>query len=47
MNMKHNITKTRLFKYIDNFTTKHWKLSDKNSDFFFLFLLKTYIVDAR
>ena len=28
------ITKTRLFKYIENFTTKNWKLSDKNSDIF-------------
>ena len=25
------ITKTRLFKYIENFTTKNWKFSDKNS----------------
>ena len=23
-----NITKTRLFKYIENFTTKNWKLPD-------------------
>ena len=29
------ITKTRLFKYIENFTSKHWNFSDKNSDFFF------------
>ena len=29
-----NITKTSLFKYIENFTTKKWKLSDKNSDIF-------------
>ena len=28
------ITKTRLFKYIENFTTKNWKFSDKNSDTF-------------
>ena len=34
------ITKTRLFKYIENFTTKNWKFSDKNSDIF-KFLLKT------
>ena len=27
-----SITKTRLFKYIENFTTKNWKFSDKNSD---------------
>ena len=26
------MTKTRLFKYIENFTTKHWKFSDKKSD---------------
>ena len=26
------ITKTRLFKYIENFTTKNWKFSDKNFD---------------
>ena len=30
-----------LFKYIENFTTQNWKVSDKNSDFFFIFLLKT------
>ena len=28
------ITKTCLFKYIENFTTKNWKFSDKNSDIF-------------
>ena len=28
------ITKTRLFKYIENFTTKNWKFLDKNSDIF-------------
>ena len=28
------IKKTRLFKYIENFTTKNWKFSDKNSDSF-------------
>ena len=28
------ITKTRLFKYIENFTTKKWKFSDNNSDIF-------------
>ena len=31
------ITKTRLFKYIENFTTKIWKFSDKNSDIFQFF----------
>ena len=29
-----NITKTSLFKYIENFTTKKWKFSDKNFDIF-------------
>ena len=28
--MKEFITKTRLFKYIENFTTENWKFSDKN-----------------
>ena len=28
------ITKAHLFKQIENFTTKHWKFSDKNSDIF-------------
>ena len=28
------ITKTLLFKYIENVTTKNWKFSDKNSDSF-------------
>ena len=28
------ITKTRLFKYSQNFTTKQWNFSDKNSDIF-------------
>ena len=37
------ITKTRIFKYIENFTSKNWKFSDKTTDTF-LFLLKTYIV---
>ena len=27
-----SISKTRLFKYIENFTTKNCKFSDKNSD---------------
>ena len=26
--------KTRLFKFIENFTTKNWKFSDKKSDIF-------------
>ena len=28
------ITKTRLFKYTENFTTQKWKFSDKNSDIY-------------
>ena len=28
------ITKKRIFKYIENSTTKNWKFSDKNSDIF-------------
>ena len=32
-----DITKTRLFKYIENFTTKNWNFSDKNSNIFFHF----------
>ena len=35
------ITKTCLFKYIENFTTKKWKFSDKKILIFFIFLLKT------
>ena len=35
------ITKTRLFKYIENFTSKNWKFSDKKTLTFFIFLLKT------
>ena len=35
------ITKTRLLKYTVNFTAKNWKFSDKNSNIFFIFLLKT------
>ena len=29
-----DVTKTRLFKYIVNFTNKNWKFSDKKSDIF-------------
>ena len=36
-----HIMKTGLFKYTENFTTKNWKFSDKNSDIFFIFLFKT------
>ena len=31
---KRDIMKTRLFKYIENFTSKNRKFSDKNSDIF-------------
>ena len=42
MQMPGNITKTSLFKYIENFISKNWKISDKKtSDIFFIFLLKT------
>ena len=30
----HIITETRLFNYIENFTSKNWKNSDKNILFF-------------
>ena len=33
------ITKTRLFKYIENFTTKNWQISEKIL-IFFIFLIK-------
>ena len=46
-NKSFNITKTRLLKYIENFTTKKWKFSDENFWYFFLFLLKTYFVGTR
>ena len=38
--LHHCITKTRLFKYIENFTSKNGKFSDKNSDTFLIFLLR-------
>ena len=31
-----NITKIRPFKYIENFTTKNWKFSDKKFDIFYI-----------
>ena len=34
------ITKTRLFKYIENFTSRNIKFSDEKNLIFFLFLLK-------
>ena len=35
------ITKPRLFKYTENFSTQNWKLSDKKILIFSIFLLKT------
>ena len=34
---KYLITKTRLFKYTENFTSKNLKFSDKSSDIFHFF----------
>ena len=31
----HNITKAHLFKYIENFTSKNWNFSNKNSNIFY------------
>ena len=41
MSTKTVITKTRLFKNTEKFTTKKWKFSDKKTLIFFIFLLKT------
>ena len=42
------ITKTRLFKYIENFTSKNWKFSDKKHwFFFFIFLLNIYVFKQK
>ena len=41
------ITKTRLFKYTEHFTTENDNFSDKKNLIFFIFLLKTYIVGTR
>ena len=35
LQIEHFITKTRLFKYTENFTTKNWKFSDKKFEYFF------------
>ena len=40
------ITKTCLFKYTENFTTKN-EVLDKKNLIFFIFLLKTYTVGTR
>ena len=38
-----NITKTRLFKYLENFFSKNWKFSDKKLRYFSeAFLTSTY-----
>ena len=37
---KERITKTRLFKYIENFTSKNWKFSDKKLWYFSYFCSK-------
>ena len=42
-----HITKTRLFKYIENLTSKNSKFSDKKNLVFLIFLLKTKIVGTR
>ena len=42
-----SITKTCLFKYTENFTTKKRNFSDKKTLIFFLFLLKTKIVGTH
>ena len=42
-NSLDTITKTRLFKYIENFTAKNWKYSEKNSD---IFLLSAHNIDC-
>ena len=36
---KHHIKKTCIFKYVENFTSKNWKFSDKKL-MFFIFVLK-------
>ena len=37
------ITKTHLFKYTENFTSKNWKFSDKKKSFFFFFFFFFHI----
>ena len=37
---KYFITKTRLFTYIESFTSKNWKFSDQNLWYVIIFLLK-------
>ena len=38
------ITKTRLFKYIENFTSKNWKFSDKKKTDIFSYFWSKQIV---
>ena len=38
------ITKTQLFKYIENFHIKNWTFSDKNYVFFFVFFFFFFFV---
>ena len=38
--LRVSITKTRLLKYIENFTSRNIKISDKKNLIFFIFLLK-------
>ena len=35
------IMRTRLFKYVENFTSRKWKFSDKKTLIIFIFVLKT------
>ena len=37
-----DIKKTLLFKYIENFISKNWKFSDKNSDIFHISAQKPF-----
>ena len=42
----HTITRTRLFKYTENFAIKNWKFSDKKI-YFFIFLVKINLCDTK
>ena len=46
-NTRTNITKTRLLKYIENLTTKKWKLSDEILWQFSYYCSKQKIVGTR
>ena len=43
-NAGHTLRNTHLFKYIENFTSKNWKFSDKNSD---IFQISAQNIDCR